>query len=311
MDSIQQSSKKQRRIIQSIQDLLDILNDTNHNLPRANYDRLVKIKEPLERLNQLIGMNEVKKNIVGQILYFLQDLAVKNNDMLHTCIMGSPGTGKTELAKIIADIYQNLGRSDLVGKYLGETAIKTQKVLDDCSGGVLFIDEAYSLGNPEGRDSYSKECIDTITAHLTENKADFVCIIAGYKDALEKCFFNMNQGLERRFPWKYHINEYNGEELLKIFKLQVFNENWGFEKEDSITAKFFEDNKKLFTAYGGDTETFFYKCKIEHCKRIFQLPRKYRKLLNLEDIENALQMFKEHKGFKEEPEDLPPMGMYM
>ena len=88
--------------------------------------------------------------------------------------------------------FKIVKRSDLIGKYLGHTAAKTQKVIDSCKGGVLFIDEAYSLGNPEGRDSFSKECIDTINQNLTENKANLLCIIAGYKDALDKCFFAYN-----------------------------------------------------------------------------------------------------------------------
>ena len=112
--------------------------------------------------------------------------------MLHCVIEGPPGVGKTEVAKILGQIYRKMGiltsdkfksvkRSHLIGGYLGQTAIKTQKVLDECNGGVLFIDEAYSLGNSEGKDSYSKECIDTLTAHLSENKQNFICIIAGYK----------------------------------------------------------------------------------------------------------------------------------
>merc|ERR1711991_1200935 len=109
-----------------------------------------------------------------------------NDDMLHTVITGPPGVGKTELGRILGHIYKGMGvlkkghlkivkRSDLIGKYLGHTAAKTQDVIDECSGGVMFIDEAYSLCNKEGRDSFSKECIDTLNQNLTERR-DFLCI---------------------------------------------------------------------------------------------------------------------------------------
>ena len=128
---------------------------------------LNRMVEPLEGLNKMIGMHLVKKNIVDHILFFLQKLDNGLNNMLHTVIQGPPGTGKTELGKILSKIYLAMGilkndifrvvkRADLIGKYLGHTAQKTQKVIDSCKGGVMFIDEAYSLGNSEGRDIYSK-----------------------------------------------------------------------------------------------------------------------------------------------------------
>ena len=85
----------------------------------------------------------------------------------------------------------------------------------------MLIDEAYSLGNAEGRDSFSKECIDCINQYLSENAEDFVCIIAGYKEELDNCFFKQNRGLERRFPWRYNIEQYKPEELYKILDLQA------------------------------------------------------------------------------------------
>ncbi|NBR98478.1 MAG: AAA family ATPase, partial [Betaproteobacteria bacterium] len=113
------------------------------------------------------------------------------------------GTGKTEIAKIIGQIFSKLGilkkgtfrkvtRSDLIAGYLGQTAIKTNDVINDCLGGVLFIDEAYSLGNSEKKDSFSKECIDTLCEALSNHKDNFMVIIAGYENELKECFFNYN-----------------------------------------------------------------------------------------------------------------------
>jgi SpoVK/Ycf46/Vps4 family AAA+-type ATPase len=175
-------------------------------------------------------MRSVKDNIINQIVFFLQGLNNEDpdkNDMMHTVITGPPGVGKTELGKILGKVYKAMGilssdkmkivsRSDLVGKYLGHTAKKTQEVIDECKGGIMFIDEAYSLGNKEGRDSFAKECIDTINQNLTERR-DFLCIIAGYRDALDDCFFSYNEGLKRRFSFRYDIEAYDANELKHIF----------------------------------------------------------------------------------------------
>jgi SpoVK/Ycf46/Vps4 family AAA+-type ATPase len=202
--------------------------------------------------------------------------------MLHTVIEGSSGTGKTILGKIISKIYLRLGflendkfiiakRSDLIGEYLGQTAMKTQRKIDEAKGGVLFIDEAYSLGNKYDRDSYSKECIDTLVSNLEERR-NFVCIIAGYRDDLQSCFFSKNQGLERRFPWTFTIEKYTPEELFLIFKKQVYECKWDIE-DNCITNDFFKDKMKYFDKMGGDTEILLSKCKITHSRRVFGKPR--------------------------------------
>ena len=172
-----------------------------------NMEALHNIKEPLEELNDMIGMSDLKNNIVDQILYFAQELHKNKNtsgDFMHTVIYGPPGTGKTEIAKMMGKIYSKLGilnkgtfkkvtRSDLIAGYLGQTAIKTRDVIKESLGGVLFIDEAYALGNPEKKDSFSKECIDTLCEALSDNKDNLMVIIAGYETELKECFFNYNQ----------------------------------------------------------------------------------------------------------------------
>ena len=161
--------------IRSIDDLIDLGNIYEHGR-KYNIDlkRIHDIRDSLVKLRNMVGLKEIKETLVNQIVYFLQDF--HGDDMLHTIIQGPPGVGKTMLANIIGEIYYRMNvfkttderykfviakRSDLIGEYLGTTAMKTQKVIDKSAGGVLLIDEAYSLGNSEGRDSYSKECIDT------------------------------------------------------------------------------------------------------------------------------------------------------
>ena len=117
--------------------------------------------------------------------------------------------------KIIGKIFSKLGilskkyfkkvtRADLIAGYLGQTAIKTRDVINEAKGGVLFIDEAYALGNPEKRDSFAKECIDTLCEGLSDNKDNLMVIIAGYEKELKDCFFSYNQGLDSRFNWRFN-----------------------------------------------------------------------------------------------------------
>jgi hypothetical protein len=214
-----------------------------------NLEILHKLVKPLEKLQNMIGMIKIKESILDMILYYLQSFERKNSSMLHTVIEGAPGVGKTEVGKIIAEIYAALGiiknntfkivrRTDLIGEYVGHTAHKTQRAIDEADGGVLFIDEAYSLGSPEGRDSFAKECIDTLNQNLSENKRKFICIIAGYPDELEKSFFAQNPGLARRFPFRYKIEGYNEIEMKDIFMKKVVDCKWKLSdamKESSIT----------------------------------------------------------------------------
>ena len=240
--------------------------------------KLCRILPHLIELNNMVGMDDLKKNVVYQILFYVQSL--NNNEMMHTVITGDPGVGKTTIAKIIGNIYRGLSflskgtfriaeRKDFVGQYLGETAIKTSKLLESCRGGVLFIDEAYSMGHGEHRDSYSKEAMDTLNKFLSENTRDFVCIIAGYNDALNKCFFSANAGLYRRFPWRYEVPPYTGKDLHQIFLRQVEDNGWYIQKNTILTDEFFIKHEKYFSQNGGDTLTFFDKCKIVHAKRVF------------------------------------------
>lgn len=305
--------------INSIKDLIKVAKNTKKQR-NADFLRLKNLLPELENLDRMIGMEELKKSITFQILYYLQDLG--SNDMLHTVIQGPPGTGKTVIAQILAKIYLKLSfldndtfkiakRSDLVGEYLGQTAAKTQRLINKCIGGVLFIDEAYSLGNSEGRDSYSKECIDTIVANLAE-KRHFVCIIAGYKKELEDCFFSVNPGLRRRFPWVYTIAKYTPKELSEIFEKQVKEGDWYIElKTKERLPKFFDDKKEYFPHYGGDTETLFAKVKICHSRRVFGKPRYMKKEITYNDLKTGYELFKENSHITRNGRNLPPPGMYV
>ncbi len=288
---------------------------------------LCELVKPLIKLNRMIGMENVKKNIVDHIIFFLQNLDKKENcgecincvfgrkcvnnqnrEMLHTVITGPPGVGKSELGKILAEIYKSMGilskgnmyiatRPDLIGDKLGETSKMTQAFIDKCEGSVMFIDECYSLGHSSNDDSYSKECIDTLTKNLSE-KTNFLCIIAGYYKETYSCFFAVNRGLERRFTFRYDIKGYTPKELLQIFIMKVSNSDWELDLSKEELKKLesiFITNKKKFPHFGGDIETLLLNCKIYHARRVLFLDSSHRKKLTMEDITYGINNFSKHR----------------
>ena len=309
--------------VECLGDLLSMIDkypmkyDVEYNI---NMENLHAIKRPLSELDAMIGMNKLKTNIVDQILFFIQELhsvSDKNNqDFMHTVIYGPPGTGKTEIAKIMGNIFCNLGilkknvfrkatRSDLIAGYLGQTAIKTRDLVTSCLGGVLFIDEAYALGNEEKRDSFAKECIDTLCEALSDHKDEIMVIIAGYEKELKNCFFNYNQGLESRFTWRFHTDDYKPEELMKIFEKKVHDAEWSFceDNKNPVNKDWFEEKMKYFKYYGRDMETLFAKTKIAHSRRVFCKPKKDKTKINKEDLEKGFKLYLENDEVKNRGED--------
>jgi SpoVK/Ycf46/Vps4 family AAA+-type ATPase len=241
----------------------------HEDLQGVDIGRIVKIHEPLVELTSLRGLDSIKDVLLDNIIYFIMNK--KKKELLHVCIMGPPGVGKTVLANIIAKIYKALGilskghivkktRPDLIGKYLGHTASKTRDAIDEAAGGILFIDEAYSLVDRQGRDSFAKECIDTLTQHLTDKCEDMLCIIAGYKKDIEEYFFASNKGLDRRFAFKFNIESYKHDELFNIFVDKMEAEGW---KIDSKTRRkgleLFKEKHDKFKNFGGDVENLVYR----------------------------------------------------
>jgi SpoVK/Ycf46/Vps4 family AAA+-type ATPase len=164
------------------------------------------------------------------------------------------------------DTFITATRSDLVAKYLGQTADKTQKVIDSALGGVLFIDEVYSLGNKEQRDSFAKECIDTINLNMSRTDRPWLLIVGGYKEEIENSFLSYNKGLERRFTVKLEINGYDENELYQILMNFIKEEKWLIEK-DAITIKDIKDNMDKFKYFGGDMRKIFQLSKENYCVR--------------------------------------------
>ena len=189
----------------------------------------VDYTECLSKLDGMVGLDAVKKEIRNLAAYL--NLQIKRGETntfqgKHYVFTGNPGTGKTTVARIMADVFKTLGilsrgqlieadRSKLVAGFSGQTAIKTNQLIDTAMGGVLFIDEAYTLRSND-QDSFGSEAIDTLLKRLEDDRGKFICIVAGYTNQMHD-FIDSNPGLKSRFTQTIHFDDYNPEELTQIF----------------------------------------------------------------------------------------------
>jgi len=260
---------------------------------------LHKIREELETLHGMVGLLNLKTCILNQLLFFIQGF--DNTDYKHTIFVGPPGTGKTEVAKIIGKMYSKLGilkkeifkkvtRTDLVAGYLGQTAIKTRKVIDECIGGVLFIDEAYSLHND---DTYAKECVNTLCEALSDNKQDLMVIVAGYEHELNETLFEINKGLRSRFLWKFTMEPYDAPELCQIFLTKVKQNKWLIDFE--ALPKWMKERKEKFLYNGRDMEQLLTYVKVAHSHRVYGLDVSEKRKISKEDMDSGFETFLENR----------------
>ena len=215
------------------------------------------LDECLEELNKLVGLEKVKKDVnslinLVQIRKLREERGIKQPAMsLHLVFSGNPGTGKTTVARLLAKIYHEIGllskghlietdRSGLVGGYVGQTAIKTQEVIQSALGGILFIDEAYSLTSKSDND-YGAEAVDTLLKAMEDHRDDLIVIVAGYPALMEK-FLYSNPGLESRFNKFIYFEDYNDEELYNIFWLMCEESNLTM---DAAADKYIKDYFKM------------------------------------------------------------------
>ncbi len=213
------------------------------------------LKEALDEMNALVGMNEIKNEVneLIKLVKFYKETGkdVLNKFSLHAVFSGNPGTGKTTLARIFGKIYKALGllerghiietgKEGLVAGYVGQTALKTKEKIDDAIGGVLFIDEAYALAGG-GQNSYGNEAIEVILKNMEDNRGKFAVIVAGYPENMEN-FLKMNPGLKSRFDKTLIFKDYSPETLYEIC-VQMF------KAEDLTPDKQAEEHLKSYIKY--------------------------------------------------------------
>lgn len=226
------------------------------SLGMTKVDSLIKTAKensniPLEtlqaQLDELIGLENVKKQVsdlikFNQIQKMRKDSGLKiANKTLHLALLGNPGTAKTTVARIIGKMYKSIGllskghfieasRTDLIAEYQGQTAIKVKRLVNRARGGVLFIDEAYSITENDHSDAYGRECLTELTKALEDYRDDLVVIVAGYKTPMDK-FFDSNPGLKSRFNTFIEFNDYSADELEKILLLMCEKNDYVLEED--------------------------------------------------------------------------------
>ena len=243
--------------------------------------------ELMDQLNSLVGLDTVKKEIRNLMNLVKVRKLRQGNDLpvppmsFHMVFLGNPGTGKTTVARLISGLYAAIGvlskgqlvevdRSGLVAGYVGQTALKTQEVIQKALGGVLFIDEAYSLASG-GENDFGRESIETLLKAMEDHRDDLVVIVAGYTGPMEK-FITSNPGLESRFNRYFFFPDYNGEQLTEIFRMQCKKNSYTLTPEADRAAKamfteLYEERDENF-GNGRDVRNCFENMVVRHANRV-------------------------------------------
>jgi len=272
------------------------------------------MEELMAKLDELVGLDEVKQSVHSLVNLVKVRKLREENELpnpplsLHMVFTGNPGTGKTTVARILSGLYKVIGvlskgqlievdRSGLVAGFVGQTAIKTTETVTSALGGILFIDEAYSLAPEVGNgNDFGREAIETLLKLMEDNRDDLIVIVAGYSEPMRR-FINANPGLESRFNRYFEFADYNGDQLGEIFDSMCKHSEYDLTED----AQTFANNhfQMLFITrdsnFGNarDIRNFFEKIVSVHSDRVSKLEAPTRedlKTITLEDLEQATEI---------------------
>ena len=279
------------------------------NAPEAETPPPETIEELQAELDSYIGLTEIKKEVKSlvnmvRVHRMRQENGLPTEELsLHMVFSGNPGTGKTTVARIMARIYHALGilskgqlvevdRSGLVAGYVGQTALKTAKVIEQAMGGVLFIDEAYAL-NGGAENDFGQEAIDTILKAMEDHRDDLVVIVAGYDNLMED-FIHSNPGLESRFNRFLHFDDYSMEEMLAIFRMRCDKGCYTLEETaEALLRDYIQQENTDGISFGNarGVRNLFEKILVQQANRLAQLENVTKEalmLLTREDVQAAM-----------------------
>lgn len=256
-------------------------------------EKAEKLEELLEKLNSLIGLENVKHQ-VGSLVNLIrvqkmrEKQGMKTSDVSkHMVFMGNPGTGKTTVARMLAEIYKYLGvlrkgqlvevdRSGLVRGYVGQTATRVQEVVEEALGGILFIDEAYSLTVNKGEGDFGQEAVDTLLKAMEDHRNDLIVIVAGYTDLMDQ-FLESNPGLRSRFNNFIRFDDYTAEQMMDILTKNLAEQEYKLSDDAKKAAfemlKKRENNKPENFANARDVRNFMEHAITNQASRIVKMER--------------------------------------
>lgn len=281
--------------IQSIcQSTMDVADDTR------------TLQDLLDELNALVGLEKVKSKVQDLIVYQkIQKMRREQNlhsakGTLHLAFTGNPGTGKTTVARIVGRIYKQIGllskghfvevsRTDLIAGYQGQTALKVKKVIEQAKGGVLFIDEAYSITENDHADSYGRECLTELTKALEDYREDLVVIVAGYTEPMNK-FFESNPGLKSRFNTFIEFDDYTTNELDEILVSMCKNNDYTLTEEAKEKIHFYFEQQTLSKdenfSNGRLVRNLYDDLVMNHARRVINIENPGREELSTIQVED-------------------------